>query len=79
MCIMIFTVRRLGVSCLQALMEAARHLGLRSILANVSADQTPSIRLHEKFGFQKVAHLRDVGTKFNQRFDAIYLQLFLAA
>jgi phosphinothricin acetyltransferase len=54
-------------------------MGLRSILANISADQTPSIRLHEKFGFQKVAHLRQVGQKFNQRFDAVYLQLLLAA
>jgi len=74
-----FHRQRIGSQLLQALIEAARHLGLRCILANVSADQTPSVRLHERFGFQKVAHLRDVGQKFNQRFDAIYLQLFLAA
>jgi phosphinothricin acetyltransferase len=74
-----FHRQRIGSQLLQALIEAARHLGLRSILANISADQTPSIRLHERFGFQKVAHLRDVGQKFNQRFDAIYLQLLLAA
>jgi phosphinothricin acetyltransferase len=74
-----FHRQRIGSRLLQALIEAARHSGLRSILANISADQTPSIRLHEKFGFQKVAHLRDVGQKFNQRFDAIYLQLHLAA
>jgi phosphinothricin acetyltransferase len=63
---------------LAALIEAARRMGLRSILANISADQTPSIRLHEKFGFQQAAHLRQVGTKFNRRFDAVYLQLLLA-
>jgi phosphinothricin acetyltransferase len=63
---------------LQALIEAARRAGLRSILANISADQAPSLRLHEKFGFEKVAHLREVGQKFNRRFDAIYLQLLLA-
>ena len=74
-----FHRQRIGSQLLQALIEAARHLGLRSILANISADQIPSVRLHERFGFQKVAHLRDVGQKFNQRFDAIYLQLFLAA
>lgn len=65
----------IGSRLLQALIDAARKDGLRSLLANISADQTPSIRLHEKFGFQKVAHLRDVGQKFNQRFDAVYLQL----
>ena len=74
-----FHRQRIGSQLLQALIEEARHLGLRSILANISAEQTPSVRLHEKFGFQKVAHLRDVGQKFNQRFDAIYLQLLLAA
>ena len=74
-----FLRQRIGSQLLQALIEAARRLGHRSILANISADQTPSVRLHEKFGFQKVAHLREVGQKFHQRFDAIYLQLFLAA
>lgn len=74
-----FHRQRIGSRLLQALIEAARHSGLRSILANISADQTPSVRLHEKFGFQKVAHLRDVGQKFNQRLDAIYLQLLLEA
>jgi L-amino acid N-acyltransferase YncA len=68
----------IGSRLLQALIDAARAEGLRSLLANISADQTPSIRLHERFGFQKVAHLRDVGQKFNQRFDAVYLQLHLA-
>ncbi len=68
----------IGSRLLQALIDAAREKGLRSILANISADQTPSITLHEKFGFQKVAHLRDVGQKFNQRFDGVYLQLPLA-
>jgi phosphinothricin acetyltransferase len=74
-----FHRQRIGSQLLQALIEAARRLGLRSLLANISADQTPSLRLHERFGFQPVAHLREVGQKFNQRFDAIYLQLCLAA
>ncbi len=74
-----FHRQKIGSRLLEALIEAARQMGLRSILANISADQTPSIRLHEKFGFQQAAHLRDVGQKFNQRFDAVYLQLLLAA
>ena len=74
-----FHRKGIGSRLLQALIDAARQEGLRSILANIFADQTPSIRLHEKFGFQKVAHLRDVGQKFNQRFDGVYFQLLLAA
>lgn len=68
----------IGSQLLTELIAAARRMGLRSILANISADQTPSIRLHEKFGFRRVAHLRQVGQKFNQLFDAIYMQLLLS-
>ena len=73
-----FHRRGIGSRFLAELIASARRNGLRSILANISGDQTPSIRLHEKFGFQKVAHLREVGRKFNQWFDAVYLQLPLA-
>lgn len=69
----------IGSRLLTDLIAAARRNALRSILANISADQTPSIQLHEKFGFQKVGHLRQVGRKFNQWFDAVYLQLLLPA
>jgi phosphinothricin acetyltransferase len=64
----------IGSRLLTELIAAARRIGLRSILANISADQTPSIRLHDK-----VAHLRQVGQKFNQTFDAVYMQLLLSA
>ncbi len=74
-----FHRRGIGSRLLTELIASARRMGLRSILANISADQTPSIRLHEKFGFQEVAHLRQVGQKFNQRFDAVYMQLLLGA
>jgi len=67
----------IGSRLLTELIEAARQKGLRSILASISADQTPSIRLHQKFGFQKVARLHQVGRKFNQWLDAVYLQLLL--
>jgi L-amino acid N-acyltransferase len=67
----------IGSRLLTELIEAARRKGLRSILANISGDQVPSIRLHQKLGFQNVAHLHQVGWKFNQWFDAVYLQLLL--
>ena len=67
----------IGSRLLAELIDSGRRKGLRSILANISADQEPSIRLHEKFGFQKVAHLQQVGWKFNRWLDAVYLQLLL--
>jgi phosphinothricin acetyltransferase len=72
-----FQRQGIGSRLLTELIDTARRKGLRSILANISADQSPSIRLHDKFGFQQVAHLHQVGRKFNQWFDAVYLQLLL--
>jgi phosphinothricin acetyltransferase len=72
-----FHRRGIGRRLLAELIGAARHSGLCSILANISADQTASIRLHEAMGFQKVAHLRRVGRKFDRWLDAVYLQLLL--
>jgi phosphinothricin acetyltransferase len=72
-----FHRRGIGRRLLAELIDAARHSGLCSILANISADQAPSIRLHEAMGFQKVAHLRRVGRKFDRWLDAVYLQLLL--
>jgi L-amino acid N-acyltransferase YncA/diadenosine tetraphosphate (Ap4A) HIT family hydrolase len=67
----------IGSRLLAALIDAARICGFRSVLANISADQAPSIRLHEKFGFRQVAHLRQVGRKFDRWMDAAYFQLLL--
>ena len=41
-----FHRQRVGSQLIQTLIESARRMGLRSILANISADQAPSIRLH---------------------------------
>jgi L-amino acid N-acyltransferase len=69
--------RGLGASLLKELIERARDIGYRSIIAKISADQQASILMHEKFGFQKVAHLKEVGFKFNKRLDVVYYQLFV--
>ena len=69
----------IGTLMLTDLIARAKSLGYHSILALISADQTPSIKLHERAGFTKVAHLREVGYKFNRRLDVVYLQKMLEA
>jgi L-amino acid N-acyltransferase len=64
----------IGTAILADLVRRATTLGYRSILASVSADRTPSIRLHEKFGFIQVARFREVGLKFDTWLDVVYLQ-----
>jgi L-amino acid N-acyltransferase YncA len=70
---------RHGIGCalLTELISLATSQGHRTIIAGIDADQTASIVLHQKFAFQKVAHLRQVGYKFNRWLDVIYMQLML--
>lgn len=69
--------RGLGRALLVDLIERARTAGFHSIIGGASADQTASIALQESLGFQRVAHFKEVGYKFGQRLDVIYLQLML--
>jgi len=54
-----------------------REIGHRTILAIIDADQAGSIGLHERFGFARAAHLKQLGFKFNRWLDVVYMQLML--
>jgi L-amino acid N-acyltransferase len=69
--------RSIGRALLADQIERARALGHHTILAGISAEQTPSIGLHAAFGFQKVAHFRELGWKQDQWLDVIFMQLLL--
>ena len=59
------------------LIQRAKHLGYHSIIAGAEASQTGSIVLHEVLGFQHVARFQQVGFKFDQWLDTVFLQLML--
>jgi phosphinothricin acetyltransferase len=67
----------LGRAILVDLIDRARQAGFHSIIGGASAEQAASIRLQESLGFQPVAHFREVGYKFGQRLDVVFLQLML--
>jgi phosphinothricin acetyltransferase len=67
----------LGGKLLAPLIEGAKQRGLHAILAVIDADNQPSIRLHARFSFEKVAHLKQVGFKFNRWLDVVYMELIL--
>ena len=69
--------RGLGKLLLVDLIARARAAGFHSIMGGASADQTASIALQESLGFKQVARLVEVGYKFGQRLDVVYLQLML--
>ncbi len=71
--------RGLGRRLMEELLRPERTVGLHTIIAGISADQTPSIRLHARLGFVQVAHLHEVGFKFGRRLDVVYMQKMLCA
>ena len=72
-------LRRKGIGSviLADQIRRAREIGHRTILAIIDADQAGSIGLHERFGFTRAAHLKQLGFKFNRWLDVVYMQLLL--
>jgi L-amino acid N-acyltransferase len=67
----------IGRAILADLVARGKAAGHHTIIASISADQKPSIALHERFGFVEVARMREVGTKFGAWLDLVYMQLML--
>jgi len=67
----------IGWTLLEDLIRRARAIGYHSLIGGVSADQTASLALQESLGFQRVAHFKEVGYKFGQWLDVVFLQLML--
>jgi phosphinothricin acetyltransferase len=55
----------IGRRLLDVLIDAAAARGLHALVASVDADNAPSIALFERFGFNEVARLSEVGRKFD--------------
>ena len=69
--------RGIGKIILAELIGRARENGFHSVLGVISSEQLASIRLHERFGFIEVGHLREVELKFERRLDVTFMQLML--
>lgn len=67
----------IGSALLRNLIERAREIGHHTIVGIIDGQQTASIALNAKHGFVEVAHLRQVGFKFGQWLDVVYVQLML--
>jgi len=59
------------------LFAALKSAGVHAVIGGVALPNEASVRLHEKFGFRKVAHFSEVGFKFNRWIDVAYWQLNL--
>jgi phosphinothricin acetyltransferase len=66
-----------GNALMAPLLARAAAAGKHVVIAGVDADNQSSLRFHERLGFERVAHFRQVGFKFGRWLDLIFLQRFL--
>jgi phosphinothricin acetyltransferase len=67
----------IGRALYAALLERLRERGTHAIIGGIALPNQASIALHERLGFEKVAHFRQVGFKQDRWIDVGYWQLLL--
>lgn len=60
-----------------ALLDALKKTSAHSIVGGIALPNEASIRLHEKFGFKKIAQFEQIGCKFEQWIDVGYWEKIL--
>jgi L-amino acid N-acyltransferase YncA len=71
--------RGTGTALYRAVLVQLTRDGYHLVIAGIAPPNNASVALHEKLGFEKVAHFREVGCKFGQWVDVAYWQLILKA
>jgi phosphinothricin acetyltransferase len=69
--------RGVGSQLISELISRARTAGKHVMLGAVDAENSPSLRFHERLGFEPVAHFHEIGYKFGRYLDLIFLQYWL--
>jgi len=71
--------RGVGSALVQALFPLAAALDKHVMIGGIDAANEGSLRMHERLGFQRVAHFREVGRKFGRWLDLVFVQRFIDA
>ena len=69
--------RGIGSKLYRHLLAALPSHGIHAAIAVIALPNEASVALHEKFGFEKVAQLPEVGFKFNKWIDVGYWEKIL--
>ncbi|MEE9310649.1 MAG: N-acetyltransferase family protein [Cocleimonas sp.] len=64
----------IGTKLYQALFDELATRSVRSVMAVIALPNPASIAIHEKMGFEKVAHFKEVGFKHDEWIDVGYWQ-----
>lgn len=66
-----------GKLLLGELIQIAKQQGYHVMIGTIDAENSGSIAFHKKFGFEIVGTIREVGYKFDQWLDIVFIQLIL--
>jgi phosphinothricin acetyltransferase len=61
----------------RALIDELRKREIRAVIGGIAQPNAASVALHESLGFEKVAHFKQVGRKFEKWVDVGYWELVL--
>jgi phosphinothricin acetyltransferase len=71
--------RGVGRLLMQELIDVCAAAGFRQMIGYIDADNTASLAIHEKFGFQRVGLLPGVAYRYGRWADTVMVQRSLAA
>ena len=71
--------RGIGTALVQALLPLALAMDKHVMIGGIDATNEGSLRMHERLGFERVAHFREVGRKFGRWLDLVFVQRFIDA
>jgi L-amino acid N-acyltransferase YncA len=66
-----------GTHLYAGLIELLKLAGFHAVIGGIALPNEGSVGLHEKLGFAKVAHFKEVGWKFERWIDVGYWELML--
>jgi L-amino acid N-acyltransferase YncA len=69
--------RGIGSALYGRLLPAMQARGIHAAMGGIALPNAASVALHEKLGFEKVAHFREVGFKFDRWIDVGYWEKIL--
>ncbi|MGY0558747.1 MULTISPECIES: arsinothricin resistance N-acetyltransferase ArsN1 family B [unclassified Lysobacter] len=75
----VHTGKGFGLRLYAALIDAIRACSMHAVIGGIALPNDSSIGLHERLGFIKVAHFKQVGYKQDRWVDVGYWQLLLEA
>ncbi len=72
-----FRQQGIAKKLLHELIGTAKQKEVHTIIAGIDANNLISIYLHKQFGFEEIAHFKEVGYKFGKWLDLKFYQLIL--